>query len=139
MDEVLSTVTAILISVVLLFIMPVHRMIEQNQQAMDTYVYTEMVDLIDRIRNTGCLSQEMYIVFTEALADTGMLYQVELQHFYETDEGIEEENFLEQIKSKLEADTVYYFQEGDTIRMKIKRRDNSIVGYYGGRIKDEDY
>lgn len=139
MDEVLSMVTAILISTVLLFIMPTYQLIERSRDAMDTYAYTEIVDLTDRIRNTGCLSHEMYMRFADALADTGMAYQVEMQHFYKTEEGVEAENYLEQIKQTLETETVYYFQEGDTIRMSVKRQDGSQVGYYGGTIKDEDY
>ncbi len=139
MDDIFSKVTAILISSILLFLVPVSVMIEKNEQAMQTYIYTEIVDLTDRIRNTGCLTSEMYLDFLTALENTGNIYNIEIQHFYKEESNGEIANYTQQIRNRLSKDGVYRFKMGDIIKCKVSRKDGSLIGVYGGRIKDESY
>lgn len=139
MSDVFSKVTAILLSSVLMFIVPVIIMTEENNQAMQTFVYTEIVDLTDRVRNTGCLTSEMYLNFLNAINDTGTIYEVEIQHFYKKNEMEENANYTAQVLNSLSEHGVYWFETGDVIKLKVKRQDGMLVGFYGGRIKDESY
>lgn len=106
---------------------------------MQTYIYTEIVDLTDRIRNTGCLTSEMYLNFLTALDNTGDIYDIEIQHFYKEKSDGEIANYTKQIMNYLNKDGIYRFKMGDIIKFKVSRRDGSLVGVYGGRIKDESY
>lgn len=139
LSDVFSKVTAILLSSVLMFIAPVLIMTEENDRAMQTFVYTEIIDLTDRIRNTGCLTGSMYLNFLNALEDTGTIYDVEIQHF-QTEDGIGlQMNSTEGILETLADDGVYRFRSGDVIKLKVKKQDGTLVGFYGGKIKDESY
>ncbi len=139
MSDVFSKVMAILLSSVLMFIAPVIIMTEENNQAMQTFVYTEIVDLTDRVRNTGCLTSDMYLNFLNAINDTGAIYEVEIQHFYKKNGMGENANYTAQILDSLSEHGVYRFEIGDVIKLKVKRQDGTLVGFYGGRIKDESY
>lgn len=114
-------------------------MTEENNQAMQTFVYTEIVDLTDRVRNTGCLTSDMYLNFLNAINDTGAIYEVEIQHFYKKNGMGENANYTAQILDSLSEHGVYRFEIGDVIKLKVKRQDGTLVGFYGGRIKDESY
>ena len=128
-----------MLSSVLMFIAPVLIMTEENNRAMQTFVYTEMIDLTDRIRNTGCLTGSMYLNFLNALEDTGTIYDIEIQHFQTEDEIGVQMNSTDRILETLADDGVYRFRSGDVIKLKVKKQDGTLVGFYGGKIKDESY
>ncbi len=138
MSDVFSKVTAILLSSVLMFIVPVWVMTEENNRAIQTFVYTEIIDLTDRIRNTGCLTGSMYLNFLNSLEDTGSVYDIEIQHFL-TEDDITVVNSTCHILETLKDDGVYRFRSGDVIKLKVKKQDGTLVGFYGGKIKDENY
>lgn len=106
---------------------------------MQTFVYTEIIDLTDRIRNTGCLTGSMYLNFLNALEDTGTIYDIEIQHFQTEDEIGVQMNSTDRILETLADDGVYRFRSGDVIKLKVKKQDGTLVGFYGGKIKDESY
>ena len=128
-----------MLSSVLMFIAPVLIMTEENNRAMPTFVYTEIIDLTDRIRNTGCLTGSMYLNFLNALEDTGTIYDIEIQHFQTEDEIGVQMNSTDRILETLADDGVYRFRSGDVIKLKVKKQDGTLVGFYGGKIKDESY
>lgn len=128
-----------MLSSVLMFIAPVLIMTEENNRAMQTFVYTEIIDLTDRIRNTGCLTGSMYLNFLNALEDTGTIYDIEIQHFQTEDEIGVQMNSTDRILETLADDGVYRFRLGDVIKLKVKKQDGTLVGFYGGKIKDESY
>ena len=128
-----------MLSSVLMFIAPVLIMTEENNRAMQTFVYTEIIDLTDRIRNTGCLTGSMYLNFLNALEDTGTIYDIEIQHFQTEDEIGVQMNSTDRILETLADDGVYRFRSGDVIKKKKKKQDGTLVGFYGGKIKDESY
>lgn len=139
MSDVFSKVVAILLSSVLMFIAPVIIMTEENSLAMQTFVYTEMVDFTDRIRNTGCLTDKMYLNFLNALGDTGAIYDIEIQHFHMEGNTGEYLNSTARILESLDDDGVYRFKAGDVIKLKVKKQNGTLMGFYGGKIKDESY
>ena len=128
-----------MLSSVLMFIAPVLIMTEENNRAMQTFVYTEIIDLTDRIRNTGCLTGSMYLNFLNALEDTGTIYDIEIQHFQTEDEIGVQMNSTDRILETLADDGVYRFRAGDVIKLKVKKQDGTLVGFYGEKIKDESY
>ena len=128
-----------MLSSVLMFIAPVLIMTEENNRAMQTFVYTEIIDLTDRIRNTGCLTGSMYLNFLNALEDTGTIYDIEIQHVQTEDEIGVQMNSTDRILETLADDGVYRFRSGDVIKLKVKKQDGTLVGFYGGKIKDESY
>lgn len=139
MDDVFSTVVAIIMGAVLLFIMPVQNMMQQNQSAMDTYAYTELVDFTDRVRNTGWISEEMFQQLQKGLSATGQVYQLRITHQREDEAGTLQQWSHEEVLQGLEQEKRYCLQKDDFIRVEIKRQNQTLVGQYGGRIKDENY
>ena len=48
-------------------------------------------------------------------------------------------NSTDRILETLADDGVYRFRSGDVIKLKVKKQDGTLVGFYGGKIKDESY
>lgn len=122
-----------------MFIAPVLIMTEENDRAMQTFVYTEIIDLTDRIRNTGCLTGSMYLNFLNAIEGTGSVYEIEIQHFQTEDEIGVQMNSTDRILEALAEKDIYRFRTGDIIKLKVRKQDGTLAGFYGGKIKDESY
>lgn len=133
MNDALSKVFAIIICVILMIIAPVMANRIRVNQVSELYAYSTANEFTQNIRNTGNITEDMYIKFAAMISKTIKLYRIEIEHksqdlCYYTDE----------ILLALETSGVYYLKRGDYIRVLIYRRDE-LVSVNGGMIKDEAY
>ena len=164
---------SILITVLFLFFAPVFYMAQKQEMVVQTYVFTETTLFLDNIRTSGRLTKNMYLTFMRKLEETNILYDIKIEHLHKVftpvydDDNKEFKNdysihyytvFEDDIlKEVLEGKGVYYMSEGDSIRVDIQNRtetlasklkyffhgemDSSpkIIVTYGGVIRNEDY
>ncbi len=80
MSNVLSLITAAIVACMLLFIYPVSKSYEQQDQVSYSVAYKSVTKFADSVRSKGYITPEMYTDFMRELDLTGNLYKVELQH-----------------------------------------------------------
>ena len=105
-----------------------------------TYILTETICLVDSVCNKGILYSELYMQYINKISDGSKLYDVELEHiqnFYS--EELELNNYTEQILANLDNEGCEKFSIGDIFRIQVKDKNNNLIVFYGGCIKDEDY
>ena len=146
MSDAFSKITSILLCVCMMFIIPVFYMSEEADRIKQTRIIEEVTEFVDGIRNTGILSREDYSRLEKVLFSLGGGYRIEFVHsFHAYDESGEEvqyfigENHTPQIMEQFEAGGEYYLSQYDYLRVVIKDRDNHVIAWYGGNIKDEAY
>ena len=94
-------VMEILVTVILLFIVPLNYMSARNELLCQNYVTTETTYFVDSVRNVGFINRQMYETFVKKLAITNIPYEVSMTHYKEkliqteeTDEFAEAESSL---------------------------------------------
>lgn len=80
MGNTLSKLFVIIMAVLLLFINPVLHMFEEQDKTTRLFVTEQTAQLVDTVRNTGYLSDEMYKAYLNKLNATNNLYKVSLEH-----------------------------------------------------------
>ena len=78
--EVLSKIISFLMTVVLLFLLPLDYLLGHQKSVIDGYVKNELSKFVDDIRTEGCLKVEQYEEFVNRISDSGMYYAIELEH-----------------------------------------------------------
>lgn len=143
MQEVFGTVVAILISVYLMFIAPLNFMVKENEKMEQMYILNEITMFTEQVRNTGEISDEMYLNLNEKISGLNGVYDVEIIHYQneksEDSEEIlyfEKQEYLEQIKKYLSENKVYYLDKNEFIKI-IVSTEEKVVAVYGGSIKND--
>lgn len=146
MSDAFSKITSILLCVCMMFIIPVFYMSEEADRIKQTRIIEEVTEFVDGVRNTGILSREDYSRLEKVLFSLGGGYRIEFVHsFHDYDESGEEvqyfiaENHTAQIMEQFEAGQEYYLSQYDYLRVVIKDRDDNVIAWYGGSVKDEAY
>lgn len=146
MSDGFSKIVAILLSVIMMFIIPVFYMREEAERIRQTRILEEVTDFVDGVRNTGIMSREDYTRLTDVLYNLGGGYRVELQHSFhiynETGDSVfyfESENYEEQILEEFQAGNEYYLSKYDYLRVVVRDNDDNVVAWYGGSVKYEAY
>ncbi|MFD1175680.1 hypothetical protein ACFQ3W_05100 [Paenibacillus puldeungensis] len=80
MSNPLSKVTAALLAVVLLFLVPAVQSAQREEDIRYLSAYHLMVQFADAVRNKGYVSDTMYEDFTRELETKGSLYDIEFEH-----------------------------------------------------------
>ncbi len=152
-------VIEILVTVVLLFLVPVYYISLKQDAVCRVQVQTETAYFVDSVRNQGYLTRNMYELFLKELDRTGQVYDVELTYYkrvevqneageYETHyESSRMEEFLSEEKAE--------FQKGGFFKAEVQNisrplsakitdmvlaadiSDKQIYTVYGGAIRDE--
>lgn len=155
-------VAEILVTALLLFLVPIQYAAYKEELAVRDYVKTEAVELVDAVRNTGALSQQMYGSFLKKLSVTGNVYEISLAHYrrryQQTEEGVPffyEGVFHQDIRRRLMEEERYFLDTGDFLRITVQKKNRdlssimrgfwgisgdlepSIVLIYGGAVRDE--
>lgn len=156
----------IIVTVILLFLVPLQYAGAKADVVSRSYVMTETAYFVDSVRNTGCLTTQMYQEYLKKLAVTGQVYDIEITHYQkllnETESGYQTyyhgvytEELLKQLFSEEDR---YEFLPGDFIRLQVKSKSPSFAEkfslffraeavknaafqevqvIYGGRIRNE--
>lgn len=133
-ENALWKILALIISVLLLFIIPLQNMFQRQDDISYTIVYTESNKFIDTARDIGYFNEEMYLNFINKLKSTGNIYNITLEHYYKryipiydsTDtiylnkytisyEGIYTDDILEDLKNE----GIYKMKSGDLIYINV--------------------
>ncbi|MBQ6814119.1 MAG: hypothetical protein IJP13_01110 [Lachnospiraceae bacterium] len=146
MSDGFSKIVAILLSVLMMFIIPVFYMQNEADRVKQTRILEEVILFVDGVRNTGIIGKEDYNRLEEVLIALGGTYKIQIlhsTHMYDESGKILVYNanqyYESQIKDSFVKDKDYLMSKNDYIRVLIKNREDDIVAWYGGSIKYEAY
>lgn len=157
----------ILITVVLIFLIPIQYFAIKQDMISQTYVTTQTSYLVDSVRNLGYLNKEMYETYLRKLQATNNVYEIKMTHYqfvYEAEEEdyskhyycTYENDILDQIYDENSKER-YDFHQGDYLMLKVQNKNKTygtfmvhqlmgvnlsleqIQVVYGGVIRDEGY
>lgn len=145
--EAFGKVTAILFSVFILFIAPLMYMAQKQDAITQDYVLTETVNLVDSIKNSGYITNEMYRTYLRKIGSTDNAYEITISQSHhiimpkadsdtlEAVEGVADHynnTYTEDIIGNLEKDGIHRFSQGDYISMKVYNKNKT----FGTRIME---
>lgn len=165
--ESLGRVIEILITIVLLFLIPIQYFAIKQDMISQTYVTTQTSYLVDSVRNLGYLNKEMYESYLRKLQATNNVYDIKMTHYQFVYEA-EEENYSKHYYCTYEDEILnqvydentegrYDLHQGDYLMLKVQNKSKTfgtfIVSHmmgielskeqiqvvYGGAIRDEGY
>lgn len=161
-------IAEMLVTVILLFLVPLSYMSAKSELLCQTYVATETAYFVDSVRNIGFLDRQMYETFVKKLAVTSIPYEIRMSHYKarlkEQEEG-EETTYLpyyqgvyhEEMLGSVLSTEQYFFHKGDFFSVSVRktgftwgdhleafltgrnRSEPEIQVVYGGSIRDESY
>ena len=153
--DYLGRMVEILVTVVLLFFVPLTYVAVRNDFLSQTYITTETTYFVNSIRNIGFINKQMYEEFVKKLAITGIPYEISMTHyknkikeqpivegeevmylpFYE---GVFHEDVLHDLLEK----EIYFFQKGDFFSVLIKKKgitwSDRIENFLTGRNQQQE-
>ncbi|GGH22699.1 hypothetical protein [Paenibacillus segetis] len=80
MTNALSKITAALLAVLLLYLVPATQATEREEDIRILSAYNTLVQFTDAVRNKGYLSAQMYEDFVVEIGATGYVYNIDLEH-----------------------------------------------------------
>lgn len=144
MGEAYGTVAAIMLSVYMMFIMPLNNMLYENEKLEQMYIVNEITYFVEQVRNTGCIDKNMYLSLEKKITGLSNRYNIMITHYksiYNEDKSeiiyFGEENYLWNIKEVLENGDTYNMSKNDYIKVSVSDGD-SMTACYGGSIKNEN-
>ena len=142
MGESLTTIVAIFLAAILMFIFPLMSISERNDDIAQLGVQTATIEFVDNVRTTGKITQDDYNAYIQTLAATGNTYDVNMEvkvldenpgkktTWAVTDkigENIYYSVYNSQIESALNSPTgAYSLKEGDIFSVSVKNTNRTI-------------
>lgn len=142
MGDSLTTIVAIFLAAILMFIFPLMSISERNDDIAQLGVQTATIEFVDKVRTTGKITQDDYNAYIQTLAATGNSYDVNLEvkvldenpgkktTWAVTDkigENIYYSVYNSQIESALNSPTgAYSLKEGDIFSVSVKNTNRTI-------------
>lgn len=80
----LGRIFEVMVTIVLLFFVPLSYTGAKQDMICQTYVTTETTYFVEAIRNAGCITRTTYETFQKKLAETGYVYDIDIIHYEET-------------------------------------------------------
>lgn len=130
----LSRITEIMVTVVLLFLIPLFYMVCQQDYMMQLYIQEQVIYFVDSVRNVGYLNVGMYEGFEKKLAMSGHTFEIEMS-YYEKKYEMETENlyytgyYTDDLKEAIyERDTkTFVMHQGDSFMVKVENKDATLA------------
>lgn len=145
MNDAFGKIVAILIGVYLMFVAPVLYMLEETDMTKNTYVLTIITEFVEEVKNTGVIDKERYDDMCDKIYSLGDGYSLKIihsRHNYDKDgENVlfnVNNNFRGDIEEELLQNKKYYLERTDFLKITVCRND-SVICFYGGGIKNEVY
>ena len=141
MGDSTTTIIAIFLAAVLMFVFPLMAMSDRSDDVSQLSVQTLTTEFVDNVRTTGKLTEANYSKFVEQLAATGNSYDVELEaqildenpgkKATQTDttkigENVYYNLYTSQILDELGSKNVKSFKEGDIFSASAKNTNATI-------------
>lgn len=137
-ESTLSTVIAIGLAAILMFIFPLAAIADRNDDVSQMYVKEELDKFVNEVAAKGTLTIDDCNVLEAALAATNNSYDLELViDIKDVNPGKKDDNqktgdttyyslFTEQIKEQLNNGNIVYLKEGDYIKVSVKNANTTI-------------
>lgn len=141
MKEFFSDSIAIVIVLVGLFVLPMVFLAERQDTITQSLVYTKTVNFVQEVQEQGYISQEMYNDFTRELDNTGLIFNIEMEHVHDvispvfSDDGeaviattsFDSSRYEGEILDKLYSENgVYYLEQGDYFTVTVSNRSRTL-------------
>ena len=144
MGDSLTTIIAIFLAGVLIFIVPLMTISSQRDHAAQLKVETLTTQFVDKVRTTGKLTQNALESYKEQIMATGDVYEVEIRvDILDENPGVKTsqaattkigENvyytlYTSQIEGRLQASSgkTITFKEGDIVSVSVKNTNTTIA------------
>ncbi|MBQ8299142.1 MAG: hypothetical protein IJX99_04640 [Clostridia bacterium] len=133
MGDSLSLVFAMILGVLIMFFFPMLDSWERQDDLSYMSVYTSTVDLVDAVRNTGVLTDDMLHSYMLQLGSTANSYDVVMEHReYKvvpagagSSEIVYLNHYSNEIEEKLNIDGYYPFNKGDYFYISVKNTNKT--------------
>ncbi len=138
MGDSLTTIVAIFLAAVLMFIFPLAAIADRNDDTSQMYIQTTLDNFINTVSAKGTLTKKDYEQLESQLAATNNSYDIELTiNVADVNPGKKTDNtkigdttyysiFTTQIEGVLNDIGTYYLKEGDYIKVSVKNINTTI-------------
>ena len=142
MDDILISIFAIVLSVVLMFIFPLMTMSDRNEAVAQLPVDIATIEFVDTVRTTGVITRGEYDKFTSNIASTGNTYNIELEVSIKDEnpgrkmtvnsggsdigENVYYSIYTSQIEEMIRTKEEYKLKEGDVFSVSVKNTNQTI-------------
>lgn len=141
MDDILTSIFAILLSVILMFIFPLLTMSDRTDDISQLTVDIATTEFVDKVRTSGVITKDEYEKFFDNIGSTGNDYMVELEVKIKdenpgrimTDKNRENigENvyysvYTSEIENIMKNKKEYILKEGDIFSTSVKNTNQTI-------------
>lgn len=147
MKDNLSIVITMLVFVVLIVIFPLYNYFERQDDMSYNLALKETTAFVDQVLNCGYIDQQMYNDYVDKLANTGNLYDIQLeghqkvlseestdiyneQYKIAYNKDIFDENGIStnNVDQKVLKNGAYYLNEGDQFYVRLKNTNTTMAG-----------
>ena len=138
MGESLTTIIAIFLAAILMFVFPLAAIADRNDDTSQMYVKTILDNWVNTVTAKGTITQDDYDKLEAQLAATNNSYKIELViDVKDVNPGKKSDNtkigdttyysvYTAQIKNVIANNTPYTLKEGDYIRVAVKNDNQTI-------------
>lgn len=143
--ETLSTIIAIALAAILLFVFPLMTMADQVDKQTQSKVQSAITEFVTNVKTSGEITKEDYDKLVQGISSTGNIYGVEMTAQI-SDKNLGKKSILEQnikigaadsyvefshqILDRLNTDGVIKFKEGDIITVKASSESQTASGVF---------
>lgn len=138
MGDSLTTIVAIFLAAILMFVFPLSAISEMNDQEALAMVQTYTTEFVDQIRAKGKITVEDYDAYIQKLNATGNSYDVNFEvQIADSNPGKKTENqqigdttyygvYTSQVQNMLNSNGQYNLKEGDYVNVSVKNTNTTI-------------
>jgi len=130
MSDAFGKVIGFLLAAVLLFVIPVNIAVAEQKATTTMYIYTELCEICERVRNTGSITRESYDELCSILSGCVKGYRLDITAEASNGGYISDSEITE----VLATEGIYKFHAGCFIRFKVSD-DSGARACCGGMIK----
>lgn len=154
--DYLGRIAELLVTVVLLFFVPLSYLSAKNEMLCQTYVTTETNYFVDSVRNIGFVDKQMYETFVKKLSMTHMPYEIRMSHYkyrLKDKSGMEAQQedtiylpyyqgvYHEELLQCILDEELYFFQKGDFFSVSVEKTGltwgDKLESFLTGRNRQE--
>jgi hypothetical protein len=143
MDDILISIFAIVLSVILMFIFPLMTMSDRTDDISQLTVDIATIEFVDEVRTSGKITESEYSKFTSNLASTGNTYNIDLEISIKDEnpgrimttassdgsdigENLYYSVYTSQIEQTINNNGEYILKEGDIFSVSVKNTNQTI-------------
>ena len=141
MQNITSTVMALVITILLILVAPMITLTERNDDVVQEKVKQLVEEFVIDVRNTGVLTISKYSILESRLATTGNTYDIEIElqildenpgkkgtqtNVLKIGENLYYTEYTSQVLSRLESGDIQ-LKEGDYIHLYVKNQNKTFA------------